>query len=400
MALFSESWRNNLAFMFVAEFVAIMAFNFAASFQPLFIQKLGGFDNMEAAFWTGLASGGCGIAMFLSAPVWGVVADRWGRKPMVLRALFGAAVLSVLMGSVSNVYVFVALRFLQGLVAGIVAAASALVGADTPRDKIPLAMGLLMLAIFSGSSTGPFLGGFLSDRIGFEATFYATGGLQLVAGLLVLIFIRERFQRPAPGKETAFRHVWHTAASREMMPLLIAICLLNISQPMIAPNIALFVRELDPTTAAATTAGIALSLMGIVTAVSSIVSSRLGKRVSLKKLMIVSSIGTGLLFLPPIWAGSVSQLLVFIALAGLFYGSLLMSSSSLVGLSVPQSRQGIAYGLSTSAQSLGSGLGPIIGGSLVSWLGFRPVFGIAGLLLILVGLLLARLLGRKPAGET
>jgi DHA1 family multidrug resistance protein-like MFS transporter len=144
----SEPWRKNLYLIFVTEFVVIMAFSFVNPFLPLFIQKLGGFNNKQAAFWAGIALGGGGLAMFLSSPVWGIIADRWGRKPMVLRAMFGASVTLALMGMVSNVYAFIALRCFQGLLAGTIAAASALVAADTPRNKIPFAMGLIMLAVF------------------------------------------------------------------------------------------------------------------------------------------------------------------------------------------------------------------------------------------------------------
>ena len=68
------------------------------------------------------------------------------------------------------------------------------------------------------------------------------------------------------------------------------------------------------------------------------------------------------------------------------------SSNALVGLSVSQSQQGIAYGLAHSANSLGFGLGPLIGGGLAPLLGLRPIFGVAGGLFMLVGVALTKLL--------
>ena len=396
MGMVSESWRKNLYLIFVTEFVVIMAFNFINPFLPLFIQELGDFNSKQAAFWAGIALGGGGLAMFLSSPVWGIIADRWGRKPMVLRAMFGASVILALMGIVSNVYAFIALRCAQGLLAGTVAAASALVAADTPRNKIPFAMGLIMLAVFGGSSFGPFLGGFLADKVGYEATFFITSALLFSGGLIVLFFVKERFDRPIPGQGASLGSLWHLAMSREMLPLLMAICALNIGPAMISPIIPLFIRELDPRVAAATASGVAFGLMGLVAAISSVVASRLGKRISLKKIMVFSCLGTGLLYLPPMWATTVTQLLIFIALMGLLSGGLMMSANSLVSLSVSQSQQGIAYGLSTSAQALGGGLGPLIGGSLASLLGFKPIFGVAGGLFILVAVLIIKLLVGKP----
>jgi DHA1 family multidrug resistance protein-like MFS transporter len=257
-------------------------------------------------------------------------------------------------------------------------------------------MGLIMLAVFGGSSFGPFLGGFLADKVGYEATFFITSALLFSGGLIVLFFVKERFDRPIPGQGASLGSLWHLAMSREMLPLLMAICALNIGPPMISPMIPLFIRELDPRVAAATASGVAFGLMGLVAAISSVVASRLGKRISLKKIMVFSCLGTGLLYLPPMWATTVTQLLIFIALMGLLNGGLMMSANSLISLSVSQSQQGIAYGLSTSAQALGGGLGPLIGGSLASLLGFKPIFGVAGGLFILVAVLIIKLLVGKP----
>ena len=195
-----ESWRKNLYAIAIAEFVVLMGFSFVNPFMPLFIQELGNFTSQEAAFWAGIAIGSGGIAMFLSAPVWGIVADRWGRKPMVLRSQFGSAIVLALAGLSPNVYYFIGLRFTQGLLSGTVAAASALVSAMTPRDKIPFAMGLLMVAVYGGTTLGPLLGGLLADVVGFRTTFFITGALLFLGGLIVLLFVKETFERPAEGQ--------------------------------------------------------------------------------------------------------------------------------------------------------------------------------------------------------
>jgi MFS transporter, DHA1 family, multidrug resistance protein len=396
----SESWRKNLYLMVVTEFVVISAFSFINPFLSLFIQRLGNYTESQAAFWSGIALSGSGIAMFLSSPIWGIIADRWGRKPMVLRAMFGASLIIALMGLTSNVYVFIALRCSQGLLTGTVAAASALVAANTPRNRIAFSMGTLMLAVFCGNSFGPLLGGFLADRIGYEATFFCASALLFSGGVVVLLFVKEKFQRPVKGQTSSLRNLWQVAKSREMFPLLLAICALNIGPQMISPMISLFIKQLDPAVEAATVAGIAFSLMGIVAGFSSFVATRLGKRIPLKTLMVVACFGTGLLYMPPMLANTVTQLVILVATMGLLNGGLMMSANSLVSLSVSQSQQGVAYGLSTSAQALGGGLGPLLGGGLASILGFKPIFGIAGGLFILVAVLIYKLLSGKKDTES
>ncbi|MBI2288539.1 MAG: MFS transporter [Chloroflexi bacterium] len=387
-----ESWRRNLYAIFVAELVVLTGFSFANPFMPLFIQELGNFTNEQAAFWGGIASGASGIAMFFSAPLWGIIADRWGRKPMVLRAIFGGSTVLALMGLSPNIYYLIGFRFAQGVLSGTVAAASALVAALTPRNKMPFAMGLITLAMFTGQTVGPFLGGFLADLYGYRTTFFITGALLFIGGLVVLFLVKENFQRPAGGHSASPGDIWRLATSKKIFPLLLVLGTLHIAPQMVSPIIPLFIRELDPEGAVATMAGLAFSFMGGVAILSTLAAGRLGERITMKKMLVFSCVVTGLLYLPPMWAGTVGQILIFIALSGLFKGGLMVASNALIGLSVPLTQQGLAYGLGQSANSLGNGLGPMIGGSLANLVGLRPVFGFAGLFFIAVGILAARLL--------
>lgn len=392
----SESWRKNLYAIFIAEFVVIMGFNFVNPFMPLFIQELGNFTNREAALWAGIATGSSGVAMFFSAPVWGIVADRWGRKPMVLRAMFGSAVVLALTGLVPNIYYLIILRSAQGLLSGTVAAASALVAAFTPRNKMPFAMGLLMVAVFGGASFGPLLGGFMADSVGYRAAFFITAALLFSGGLIVFFLVREKFERPVHGQDASMGSIWHLATSREILPLLAALGALHAGPQMISPIIPLFIRELDPGGMAATASGLAFFFMGVVAAISAVVAGRLGGRITLKKILVFSCLGTGLLYLPPMWAGTVAQLVIFIALTGLLKGGFMTSSNALVGISVSHNQMGIAYGVAQSASALGNGLGPLIGGSLARLLGLKPIFGVAGGLFVIVGVLVTKLLVGQP----
>lgn len=253
-------------------------------------------------------------------------------------------------------------------------------------------MGVLMVAVFGGTTLGPLFGGFLADIVGFKTTFFITGGLLFLGGLIVLLFVKETFERPVKEQSASVRSVFRLAGSREILPLLMVISALNIGPQTVAPVIPLVIGELNPEGPGATASGLAFALMGIIAAISSFAAGRLGRRITLKTILIISCIGTGLLYLPPIWAGSVVQLVLFVGITGLLKGGIMTSSNALVSLSAPMSQQGIAYGLSQSATSLGSGLGPLIGGTLARLIGLRPVFGVAGGLFILVGILVTRLL--------
>jgi DHA1 family multidrug resistance protein-like MFS transporter len=80
------------------------------------------------------------------------------------------------------------------------------------------------------------------------------------------------------------------------------------------------------------------------------------------------------------------------ALSGLFNGGIMVPSNSLIALSVSQTEQGMAYGLQQSANSLGGGIGPLLGGVLASTLGLKSVFPVSAALFIIAGVLVIKLL--------
>ena len=70
-----EPWRKNLYAIFIAQFFVMVGFNFVNPFLPLYIQQLGAYSNRETAFWSGMATAGLGVALLVSGPVWGIIAD-------------------------------------------------------------------------------------------------------------------------------------------------------------------------------------------------------------------------------------------------------------------------------------------------------------------------------------
>ncbi len=377
----------------------MVGFSFVFPFMPLFIKELGNFTSREAAVWAGVAEGVGGIALFFSSPLWGIMADRSGRKPMVLRAMFGSAAVIALIGLSPNVPYLIMMRFIQGALSGTIAAASALVSSITPRDKMPFAMGLLMTAVYVGNSVGPLLGGMAADNLGYKSTFFITGGLLLAGGLIVLFLVNEKFQRPIQSERASMSSMLRLAISGEIFPLLIILFSLQAGPNMVAPIIPLFMEQLNPSGAAATSTGIALAIAGVIAAISAILAGRLAGRISLKKILIVSCLGTSLVYLPPMWAATVSQLIIYIALRGLVNGGIMTSSYSILSLSVPPDQQGIAFGIGQSASALGNGLGPVMGGALGSSLGLKHVFGFTAAMYLLAALLVMKISPERAGRE-
>jgi MFS transporter, DHA1 family, multidrug resistance protein len=354
---------------------------------------MGNYSDSKAVFWSGLTTTVFGLTMFLSGPIWGIIADRSGRKPMVLRAMLGVAVCSAATALAPNVYWVIGCRAAQGLFSGTMAAASAMVAANTPRDKIPFAMGLLAVATYAGNTMGPYIGGKIAEAVGYRGCFYVIGAVYLVGGLAVLFFTKENFTPVFKRWGSTLGSLGRLAASREILPLLVVLCVLAIGPSVLSPVIPILIKGLGKGIDVAGTSGMALSLMGVVATVSALVVSRfVSVNVNLKKMMVYSCLATGVLYLPPMFAHSLVPFIVLMAMMGTFKGGITISSSSLIALTVSESQQGMAYGLQQSANFLGNGLGPFIGGSLGALLGIRSVFPAAAGLYILAGLLVLKLL--------
>jgi DHA1 family multidrug resistance protein-like MFS transporter len=186
------------------------------------------------------------------------------------------------------------------------------------------------------------------------------------------------------------------ATSKKMLPLLLIMAAIFAGPQMISPIIALSIRDMAPPEITATLSGQALGLIGILSVISSVIVGKLGTKFPLPKIMFICCLVTGLLYLPPVWAGTVSQLIIFIGLTGLSMGGLQTSTNTMIGLSSPRDQKGIAYGLATSANSLGTGLGSFIGGSLAPVIGLRPVFAVAAGLFLVISVLITRILVPRP----
>jgi DHA1 family multidrug resistance protein-like MFS transporter len=392
-----DSWQKNLAANFVAELMTMAAFTFVDPLLPLYIQKVGNLTTDQAAFWAGLAASGLGAAMFFISPVWGILADRFGRKAMVMRAMFGGAVVLSLMSLAPNIYLIVILRCFQGFVTGSVAAMTALASGTVPRNKMPVAMGVIMLAVFCGQSLGPLAGGFIAARWGYHATFYASGACLLIAGMIVFLLVKEHFVPVPRPRGGSLRAMFSLAKSPQFLPLLVVLGLVSAGQGTVGPIMSLRVEDLVGADRAAAVSGVIFSLVGLAAALSSLVSGRIGQRLSLPRIFVFCCVAIGLAYVPAMWAGSAAMFAVFLVAAGLFRGGLSTSSNAMVGLSVAEGQQGLAYGLSQSASSLGGAFGPIIGGALANSFGIPPVFLVSGAVYLVVGVLAARWLTRRRA---
>src|SRR6202011_3295649 len=189
-------WRQTLWAMVGIQFVMTAAFSMLTPIMPLFLPVLGVESEEAVAVWAGILNGITSLVATFASPLWGQVADRRGRKLMLLRSSLAIALFTALMGASGNVWQFFACRALMGVFAGFSSAAIALVASQVPEDRLVYSLGWLSTGQLVGSLVGPIIGGILADLTGsYRVPFYVTSATIFLAMGLVWFTVREEFTR-------------------------------------------------------------------------------------------------------------------------------------------------------------------------------------------------------------
>ncbi|MCH7811358.1 MAG: MFS transporter [Chloroflexi bacterium] len=390
----------------VSQFIALGGGNLVFPFMPFYIQELGVTDPGQVALWSGLLGTATGGMLFIFSPIWGGLADRFGRKRMLLRAYLGAMVTVALQGFVQNVWQLAALRALQGVFVGTIPAATALIAACTPKERVAFALGVLQMALFSSQFVGPLIGGSLAATIGFRATFMATAAFYLIAFFLVLLMVEERFQRPSAEERGTFLGNLRMVIDRRPLLILIGVVFfLNAGPAFVRPIIPLMVESFDSMANVAALSGVAFAAMAATSAIAALGSSRLTRRIGSRNLLALMTLGAGFAYLPVAIAGNVPSLLLLIAVVGLFSGGMVPVANALIDAQTPPGKQASVFGLAGSALALAFAVAPLSGGIVASTVSIEASFVVIGVVTLAVSVAVFALVrepeerGAPEAGE-
>jgi len=329
--------------------------------------------------WAGLATSLMSVSFAIMAPIWGMLADRHGRKLMVMRATFAGAILMALMGFVTNVQQLVLLRIMQGMFTGTIAAATALVASVVPKQHSGAAIGSLQNAVYLGTSLGPLLGGIVADSLGYRASFWVTGALLLLSGLLLTLLVREDFS-PAEDVARSKQTGWGVtaqflfASGGALLAVLAARILLRAGTQILNPVLPLFVQSLLPLEArVATVTGIITGASAVGSALGSPLIGRWGDQAGHRRLLIASGLMAALFYLPQAFVPNAVWLVFWQLLLGFAIGGTLSTLTALLIQFSPQGREGMVIGLDSSIAGIANAIGPMVGASAAG-LGLQAPF--------------------------
>jgi DHA1 family multidrug resistance protein-like MFS transporter len=384
-------WQRNLFVIGAAELVAVAGLSVGFAFLPFYVQDLGVTEPRDVALWSGLLFTSSAVTMAIVAPIWGSLADRYGHKLMVERAMFGGAVILGAMGFVRNVQQLVILRAIHGCLTGTVPAAMTLVASSAPRRRSGYALGLLQMAIYVGSSVGPLLGGVVADTFSYRAAFCVTAILLFLAGLTVLFLVEEHFEPGAKKSNGPFGRLWrglrlvlHSAGLLGVFGMWVVV---RLGASIMRPVMPLFVQSLIPDAVRiASLSGLVLSINVGASAIGAVALGRAGDRVGHRQVLASCALCAMVLYGVQFFVTAPLHLLILQGVSGLAMGGIVASLSASLANLAPEGYQGVVYGLNTTAGSAADALGPMTGATIAAGLGLRynflcaaGIFGLAAL---------------------
>jgi len=357
----------------------MVAFFFYMPLVPYYLLELGARSTAEATKWAATYATGSALAMVISAPLWGSLGDRHGRKLMLARATLASAVTAGALYFVRSPAQLVTVRIAQGFLGGAIGAVTTLVVTETPEEHLGASLGILVMVQSGARAIGPLLGGITADALGLRAVFPISSSLAFLAFLGAALLVRERAhvrarKRDGPGLRLG-RQMLAAVRGRGVLRMLAVRGILGFAIAVLGPVLSLYILSLSPDTQRiATLAGAVSSAAALTTAVSALLMGRLADRVGPKAVLVVCGLGVALTYVPQALVRSPTQLLVMRAIQGIFAGGIASTSTALLARSAQSSRRGTVLGLGASARAAGRAVGPLVGAASANLWGMPSVF--------------------------
>ncbi|WEG74162.1 multidrug efflux MFS transporter [Vagococcus intermedius] len=381
-------WKRNLYIAWLGCFFTGASFSLVMPFIPVYIEELGA-PKSKIEFYAGLAISVTALASALVAPIWGNLADRKGRKLMMVRAAAGMTITMGALAFVPNVYWLLIMRFMTGVLSGYVPNATAMIASQAPMEKNGWALGTLATGAVAGSLIGPLMGGALAEAFGMQNVFIITGSVLFLNTLLTIFFVKEDFQPIAKKNIVSTKDIIGKIKDPSMLyGLFITTLILQIGITSISPILTLYIRELGGGVENILfVSGMIVSIAGVSAFISSPFLGKIGDRYGNQNVLLVGLVLFMFCIIPMAFVKTPFQLGVLRFLMGFSTGALMPSINSIISKLTPKEGVSRIFSYNQMAQNFGQVLGPLIGSTIATGFGYSGVFiGTAGFILINIGL--------------
>ncbi|MDF2635024.1 MAG: major facilitator superfamily 1 [Pelosinus sp.] len=389
------SWRRNLWVLSIAVMLSGSSYTMVIPFLPLYLLDIG-VSQEDVNVWSGLIFSVSFLVSAFMAPYWGRCADKSGKRRMVMRAGFSLAVVYFLGAFVRNPMELLLVRILQGFANGFVPASMAIIASSVPKEKMGFSLGVMQTTLLVGGILGPLMGGGLSHFFGMRLSFVIAAGIIFLGTVGVGLFVKEPINNEPPCVGSIIDDLRMALNNRKLVEMLLLLFGAQMISMTLQPLITLYVAKLQGNMeGVALTAGIIYSLAGIAGAMSAPTWGKLGQKKGFIKILVIAFIGAGIFNMGQFFVSNIYQFSVLQFFFGLFIVGVYPAINTIAVNSTDKAVQGRVFGLTTTANQLGSMVGPLVGGMISSWLGIAPVFLFTGSFLIIIGVVVLLKISRN-----
>ena len=377
-------WRKNLYVVWISQFMAMIGFGCCMPFIPILLRENLHIDNeklrglyVSLYYLAGMSS------LCVANVVWGILADRFGRKIMLLRASYAAALFYPLLSLAPNFWVLVLIRFVCSFFSGTVVPAQTLLVSTTPPDKHGFVLGAISTSVWSGNMVGYLAGGLIVHYAGFKTAFFTCGAIYLLSAILVHIFVKENFSYTAAKKEKV-KFSFKYLSNPVIVWLLVMFLLMGIARRIEQPFLAMQVELVHGKDGAAFCTGILSAAAALGGVISGVAVGKLCDKYNPQKLIIPIIIFSAIFTLGQAFAVNIEMLTAARFLTYFAAGGLQPVLQVILAKTTSPKLRGTFFGWSGGINTAGGIFCSLISASLVVLTGVRAIFVAAALILILI----------------
>ncbi|MBO0462736.1 MULTISPECIES: multidrug efflux MFS transporter [Enterococcus] len=388
-------WKRNLFVAWIGCFFTGSSISLVMPFIPVYVEQLGT-PKDQIELFSGLAISVTAFAAAIVAPIWGNLADRKGRKMMMIRAAAGMTITMGSLAFVPNAYWLLVMRFFNGILSGYIPNATAMIASQAPKEKSGWALGTLSTGAVAGTLIGPSMGGALAQWFGMENVFLITGGLLLITTILTIFMVKEDFQ-PVEKKDListkeVFAKMDHFSV---LVGLFITTLILQLGITTISPILTLYIRELSGDTSNILfVSGLIVSVSGVSAVFSSPRLGKLGDKIGNQKVLLAGLVLSLCCYLPMAFVTTPLQLGILRFILGFSTGALMPSINTLISKITPEEGVSRVYSYNQMFTNFGQVLGPMLGSTIAHAYNYSAVFIVTSLF-VLTNILLSLFNFRK-----
>jgi MFS family permease len=388
---------KRLGVLIAIAFVDMVGFMLVLPLLPFYALQL-----HATPFQIGLIYSAFSIAQIMSAPVWGRVSDRYGRRPALLIGLLAAAAAYVVFGFADSLWLLFASRFVQGAGGGTTGVAQAYVADTIEPSQRARALGWLSSATAAAMVIGPVIGT-LGSRLGQHAPGLIAAALCLANAAFAFYWLPESRRKDGSGGHAAVgKSLWEPAwqairhPTRPVARLLWIYGVGMLAFSSLTAVLPLFLNAEFHITEK--TFGYFLTYFGVLSIIMRVILlgpivERVGELWTMRLGCLALIIGCAAYpLVPDLWVlAAVVMPLVPIGTALLF-----PSTTSLLSARTPKRELGTVMGVAQTFAGLARIAAPLMATAAFQHLGYPAPFLIAGGIVALVGLLAFRVEVQPP----